>query len=110
MELEQFDLPSILEESKKKFPDRKPTEEELHEFVKPIVAAAGLGVGELLALGALLFAIWSHFNPRPGRSEAVCKRLFEGKKCGKKFVHTKKENGEINLWCERKHKTVLRVE
>jgi hypothetical protein len=110
MELQEIDLEELLEKSRKAYPDRKPTEKELEEIARPAVALAGLGIAETIALGTLLFAIWSHYNPRPDKSAAVCRKLYQGKKCGKKFIHTEKTNGYISSWCERKHETKLRIE
>lgn len=109
MELQEFDLEELIEKSKEEYPDRKPTEEELKKIVSPIVAVAGLGVGEALALAALLFAMWSHYNPRLDKSAAICKKIHEGKKCGKKFIESEKTDEFITLWCIRKHETKLRI-
>jgi len=88
---------------------RKPTEKELQDIARPVVTACGFGVAETIALGALLFTIWSHYNPRADRSVAVCKKLYKGNPCGMQFISTEKEDGFIISYCSRKHMTKMRI-
>ena len=105
MDLQQIDLPTLIEKASKEFRDKSPTEEELKRFV----AIAGFGVGEAIALAALLFAIWSHYNPRTSNTKPLCRNISNGTKCGLEFIESEKDEEFIRLWCIRKHETKLRI-
>jgi len=105
VDLQKIDLAALIEKASKNFKDNNPTEEELKRFV----AIAGFGVGEAIALAALLFSIWSYYNPRTSKAKPVCQRMFNGRKCGSEFIESDKDEEYIRLWCIRKHETKLRL-
>jgi hypothetical protein len=105
MDLKKIDLPTLVESASSEFKGKRPTEEELRRFV----ALAGFGVGEAIALAALLFSIWSYYNPRTSKTTPVCQSMFKGQKCGLEFIESEKDEEFIRLWCIRKHQTTLRI-
>lgn len=87
----------------------KPSYEQIHSTA----ISMGFGVAEAIALSALLFSIWSHFNSKVSSQASRCRKLSNGRKCGHEFIHQEKveEDGMVYiiLWCIKKHETKLRV-
>ena len=87
----------------------EPSYEQIHR----IAVSMEFGAAEAIALSALLFSVWSHFDSRVSRQTSKCRKLSSGKRCGHEFVYQERvvENGMayITLWCIKKHETKLRV-
>jgi hypothetical protein len=87
----------------------KPSYEQIHSTAMSI----GFVDAEAIALSALLFSIWSHFNPKTASEASKCRKLANGRRCGHEFVYQEKVVEDdveyIILWCIKKHETKLRV-
>ncbi len=109
MELKQIDLEALIDEITNQYRERKPTLAEIQVIARTVTAAIGLGVGEAIALAALLLGLLNRYYPRTDKSIAVCERIYQGNKCGKRFVKSEKTDEYITLWCIKKHETKLRI-
>lgn len=109
MDLQEINLQELIVESKRAFPNKRPSREEIQNVITPTVLAAGFGVGEAIALAALLLAIWNRISPKRDPSVPFCKKQYRGKMCRQQFIQTEKDDKYITLWCVRKHKTKLRI-
>lgn len=87
----------------------KPSYEQIHSTA----ISMGFGVAEAIALSALLFSIWSHFNLKTASEASKCRKFANGRRCSHEFVHQEKVVEDdveyIILWCIKKHKTKLRL-
>jgi len=109
MDLREINLKELVVESKRAFPNKRPSKEELQNVITPMVMAAGFGVGEAIALAALILAVWNRISPKKNPDVPFCKKLYKGKMCRQHFIETEKDEKYITLWCIRKHKTKLRI-
>ena len=78
-----------------------------------IAIEMGFGVSEAIALASLLFTVWVYYRTGSRKQVVACRKRFNGKLCGHPYVFEEKEiagdEQYIVLWCEKKHKTKMRI-
>lgn len=106
MERKRIDITSLLKDIPREFGPRKPTRGELTNFI------SGFGVGESIALAALLLAAWAYLFPRdPERSPRCMKKMTVTKRtCKAKIMHVEVDEltNELRMTCEFGHVTKVR--
>ena len=106
-ERSRLDVTFLLQEVRREFGTSRPARGKLATFI------AGFGVGDSIALAALILAGWAYLNPRDPEKSPRCKQKWAlaNRICAGKFVHTEYDeaNCRLIMICEHGHKTVKRI-
>jgi len=97
------ELGLLLDTAEKRFKGKRPSTKELGM----VIETAGFGVGEGVAIGTLLWTMWTYFFPRSGKPK--CAKAVPGGRCGAEFQTADRVPGYLEMVCTRGHLTRRKI-